>query len=271
MTTERAYVFDGTQVDSELKRLRMLEAVFDPGTRELVLAAGLDRGMRCLEIGAGAGSIAAWMAEVVGPTGQVAAVDLSTRFLQTTSVANLAIHEADICTAELQPASFDIAHARFVFIHVPDWQIALTNVLRLLKPNGRLIVEEPDFSVSRAVAGDPVRRRAFGRVHEATRAMFTTRHMDYAFGLTLPDIFTVRDLDMLTLENDAPIVRGGTPLASMMGLSAHQLREKYVATGLATAEDIECYRAFAADEKCWAIYHGTVRALGTKRVSDGAV
>jgi len=49
-----------------------------------------------------------------------------------------------------------------------------------------------------------------------------------------------------------------------MGMSTRQLRDKYVATRLATEEDIERYSTFAADATCWATYHATIRAVGRK-------
>jgi hypothetical protein len=54
--SETAYVFEGTGHDSELQRLRLLESVFDPGSRDILVRGGLRAGMNCLEIGAGAGS-----------------------------------------------------------------------------------------------------------------------------------------------------------------------------------------------------------------------
>jgi len=46
-----------------------IEATWDPGTRELLDSLGVGSGWSCLEAGAGAGSIAAWLAErVASPT-----------------------------------------------------------------------------------------------------------------------------------------------------------------------------------------------------------
>src|SRR5438552_2855616 len=72
--TEKAYVFAGTSHEAEFERLRAVEAAFDPGTRYRLLAAGLCEGWRCLEVGAGAGSIAKWMSDTVAPAGCVLAV-----------------------------------------------------------------------------------------------------------------------------------------------------------------------------------------------------
>jgi SAM-dependent methyltransferase len=159
-------------------------------------------------------------------------------------------------------ASFDVAHARFVFLHQSKWREALEATLRLLRPGGHLVLEEPDFSVSRAIAGAGHRRDAFERVHRAIEAMFSESGMSFDFGARLPAIFQEYQLEDLAIANDVPIVRGGTPFARMMGMSTQQLGNKYVATGVATKRDLELYWDFAHDPNSWAIYHGTVRASG---------
>jgi SAM-dependent methyltransferase len=262
--TETPYVFEGTRHEAELERLRTLEAVFDPGTRACLLATGLREGWRCLEVGAGAGSIARWLSEAAGPSGHVLAIDLSTRFLSDLRGANLEVREADVRDARLEPGSFDLAHARFVLIHVPDWAAALAAMVRCLKPGGWLVLEEPDFSGSRSFAGPAELCRAFHNVHRAIEAMFSQRGLDHSFGTRLPALLLDRGLEGIAIENDAPIVPGGSPFARMMGLSTQQLQEKYVATGQATGRDIELYGSFAAERACWATYHATVRASGRK-------
>ncbi|KAG6864237.1 hypothetical protein C0993_009171 [Termitomyces sp. T159_Od127] len=44
-----------------------------------------------------------------------------------------------------EPESFDIIHARFIFMHLPNWQKVLENIISLLKPGGWLWIEEVDF------------------------------------------------------------------------------------------------------------------------------
>ena len=71
--------------DDERVRLRGLEVALDPGTRELLLRLGARPGLRCLEVGAGGGAIACWLAEQVAPDGVVVATDLETDFLEVTA------------------------------------------------------------------------------------------------------------------------------------------------------------------------------------------
>ena len=47
-------------------------------------------------------------------------------------------------------------------------------------------------------------------------------------------------------------------------MSTRQLRDIYLATGQATANDVDLYLAFAADPSCWATYHGVVRGAGKR-------
>ena len=55
-----------------------LDEAFDPVSIGHLRRLGVGVGARCLEIGAGSGSIARWLAGVVGPAGHVLALDLDT-------------------------------------------------------------------------------------------------------------------------------------------------------------------------------------------------
>ena len=70
------YVF--THEDKkERERLAAIEAIADPFTIECLEKIGVGEGWRCLEIGAGGGSIAEWLCGRVGPSGRVAGSERS--------------------------------------------------------------------------------------------------------------------------------------------------------------------------------------------------
>jgi ribosomal protein S18 acetylase RimI-like enzyme len=265
--SDPTYVFGDTRHDAELARLRALELAFDPLTRRWLLATGLGAGWRCLEVGAGAGSIAGFLAERAGAAGRVVAVDVSARFLAGRAGPNLEIVEADVRTAPLEREAFDLVHARFLLIHLADWASALAAMTRCLRPGGWLVLEEPDFSAARFVDGGPGPGQAFERVHRAIAAMFEQRGMDPAFGRRLRRLLEERGLEQISAEDDAPVDRGGGPIARMMGMSAGQLADKYVATGLASGADIDLYGRLAQDPTSAAVYHGTARAAGRKPIA----
>lgn len=261
-----SYVFEDTAAAAELQRLRAIEAVFDPATHRCLSATGTLIARRCLEVGAGAGSIARWLAAEAGPDGKVVALDRSTRFLEGVAAANVEVVEGDVLTAALPAEGFDLVHARYVLIHNRDARAVLLAMWRCLEPGGWLILEEPDFSVVRALAGPEALRRAFGRVGRAVEAMFAAGGMDHAFGSRLPALVQDQALELVAVENDAPIVNGGSGIAAMMAMSTEQLRAKYLATGEATEEDLERYTAFSADPTCWAIHYATVRVTVRKPI-----
>ena len=85
MTTDAVeggrYFAADAEADDELARLKLLEALCDPWTFRHLDGVGVRQGWRCLEVGAGAGSVVRWLSERVGPTGKVVAADLDPRFL----------------------------------------------------------------------------------------------------------------------------------------------------------------------------------------------
>lgn len=204
------------------------------------------------------------MAAVVGEGGKVAAVDLDTRFVANIKLPNVEVLEADIRHLTRENHFFDLVHARYVLIHIPDFQVALSRMLDLLKPGGWLVIEEPDFSAARAIVGEETGCQSMNRVNRAIVQMFVNRGMDYSLGVKLPAIFQRRGLQQLLVENDTPLSNGGSGIANVMKMSTVQLAEKYIATGEATPEDIENYCLLAEDQNAWAIYYATVGVVAQK-------
>jgi ubiquinone/menaquinone biosynthesis C-methylase UbiE len=258
MSISSQYVFTDSQHVQEFERLQALEQVFDPASRRRLQATGITTCWRCLEVGAGAGSITQWMAATVGEGGKVVAVDVDTRFLATIQLSNVEVLEADIRSLPLENHSFDLVHVRYVLIHLSDFQVALSKMLNLLKPGGWIVIEEPDFSAARAIVGEEEASESMNRVNRAIMQMFSERNMDFALGAKLPAILQQLGLQPLSVENDAPIANGGSGIATVMKMSTQQLAPKYIATGEATQEDIERYCAFSEDRSTWAIYYATV-------------
>src|SRR3954467_1252913 len=86
---------------AERDRLDSLTSLYDPGTLRLCERLGLAAGWHCLDAGAGTGSLAAALAERVGPAGHVTALDADTRFLAPLASERLSVVEADLTTGDL--------------------------------------------------------------------------------------------------------------------------------------------------------------------------
>lgn len=97
MSTDHAsYTLDNTWEHAR-RRLSVLEGVYDPSTTARMTALGVEAGWRCLELGAGGGSIARWLCDSVGPTGSVTAVDLEPCFLEADPRPNMEILRRASC------------------------------------------------------------------------------------------------------------------------------------------------------------------------------
>ena len=71
----RAHEYELGHSDRELKRLRLQAQLVDPITRQFFQDAGLEPGMRVLDVGSGGGDTALLAAELVGDGGEVVGVD----------------------------------------------------------------------------------------------------------------------------------------------------------------------------------------------------
>jgi len=128
--------------DETQHALRAFERIHDPASTRRLEALGVGHGWRCLEVGAGGGSITRWLCSKVGPAGRVLAVDIDTRFVGGIRSANLDVACLDVTTVFLPAASFDLVHARALLSCLADPGAVLDRLVTTLAPGGRLLLEE---------------------------------------------------------------------------------------------------------------------------------
>jgi SAM-dependent methyltransferase len=234
---KREYTLDNAWVQAR-ERLRHLESVFDPGSIRHLERLGVAEGWHCLEVGAGGGSLAAWLCDKVGPTGHVVATDLDTRFLDRLDYPNLEVRRHDITAEALPDAAFDLVHCRVVLLHLAGRDRALRNLVDALKPGGWLLVEEPD-----ATPWLPDPRFEGGALFERGISAFiqvqAAAGADYLYGRRLYG--DVRAAGLLDVEGEGRVnvIRAGTSHARVVQLSISQLRDRIVGAGLLTDEDMD--------------------------------
>jgi SAM-dependent methyltransferase len=213
----------------------------------------VSEGWHCLEVGFGAGGVALWLAEQVGSTGRVAAVDLDPRFLDGHGRANLDVRKHDIVADPLEEAAFDLAHARAVLEHIPDRQRALERMISAVRPGGWLVLEGIDFGGLKAAAlahyaDPPEHAPLFERVYRAMAAVLAAARGDANFGSRLIGALKDAGLAGIAAEAHTPVVAGGTE--SWVPGSVERLAEHMISTGLVTASDIESFLTVTADPSC---------------------
>jgi ubiquinone/menaquinone biosynthesis C-methylase UbiE len=138
--------------DSEIARLEIQASLFEPLTKQTLLNAGLKKGMRCIDIGCGSGSVTRLMAKMVGETGRVVGVDVDNRYLEycnriITSRQNIEFIHDDIRKSQLDSKErFDIVYSRFTFHHLTDKREAVRAMKRLAKKDGSVMIQDLDHA-----------------------------------------------------------------------------------------------------------------------------
>ena len=136
------YIFDNRHAIAP-SRFEALETLFDAQSIENLRGAGVRPGWKCLDVGAGSGSISRWLGKTVGLSGRVTATDIDIRHFDALGCANVQMLRHDI-VADTLPDSFDLVHARLLLVIVPERERALERMLGALKPGGIFAVEEMD-------------------------------------------------------------------------------------------------------------------------------
>jgi SAM-dependent methyltransferase len=266
------YVFDQAW-QRELERLRLLEALFDPASRRYLAAVGVGPGWRCLEVGCGAGGVALWLADRVGPEGGVVATDLDPRFLEGHGRPNLEVRRHDLLSDPLEPGGFDLVHARAVVMHVADRERALAHLVAALKPGGWLVLEDVHFGGAAAAllaryTVSAAEVPAWERLWRAAAAVFVAAGADPSFGERLPAALLGAGLEEVGAEVHAPLVAGG-PAAGFIPLSVEHLRPRLLALGLATEAELEHWRRVFADPSTRYLMLLMVTAWGRRGRTSG--
>ena len=258
----RGYAYDHAWA-RERERLAGLEAALDPGTREHLTRLGVGPGKRCLEIGAGGGSVAFWLAERVAPGGTVVATDIETSFLESAAVSHpgLTVLRHDIAARE-PPGGFDVVHARWLVEWLPDKRLALARMMSALRPGGVLLIEEPDF-VTIYGAAEPAALRHV--ITAAMRHLELTCPVEVEYGRRAMADLAAVGLAGVQAEGRCPIVRGGSPLAAgFLRLTIEKLREPILASGSVTGEEFAQAVAALQDPGTTVVAPMTVAAWGTR-------
>jgi len=143
---------------------------FGKATDTMLEMAGITNGKRVLDIAAGAGEQSITTAKKVGPSGYVLATDISPNILeyakqmaQQAGVNNVETKVMDGENLTLEDETFDAVISRVGLIYFPDQQKALKEMLRVLKPGGKvaaIVYSTPEENKFFSVPVSIIRNRA---------------------------------------------------------------------------------------------------------------
>lgn len=196
------------EVAAERERLLTLARFRDAQTRKILGELGVGPGWACCDLGTGAGTVAAWLAGAVGPTGRVVALDVDTRFVSVP--ATVEVRETDVTAEPIGDAEFDLVHARAVLQHLHQREAVLDAMVRATKPGGWVIVTDSDWIQFHA---QPV-PEPFATLSRRMLAGSAHRHgHDADWGRRMLPAFQARGLVDLEVEGIVDTMHGGTDSA----------------------------------------------------------
>lgn len=230
------YVFANASPQAPV-RLNLLSTLYDDGSKKYLEAVGVSEGWRCLEIGAGQGSIAAWLSDRVGRAGLIVATDLDTRMLDKLKRPNVSVLGHDISSDPLPRDAFDLVHTRLVLMHVRNRNRALDTLAAALRPGGWFVGEEYD---AMSTLADPSvnASEALLKTGVAMRRLMTERGVDLRYGRSLADRLHAQGFVDVTAEGTMAIWRGGSPGADFLRASYEQLAEAMLRAGYVTEQEL---------------------------------
>ena len=155
-TSSDSVYIHGSDAD-EQRRLSLLNSFMNDGSlRELDLRGG----ERILDVGCGLGQFTRAMARAVGPEAFVLGVERDDAQLDEARRQAAADHEEslvefregdahDLPLGEVEWESFDLVHARWILEHVRDPLLVVRQMVRTVRPGGRIVLEDDDHDVLR--------------------------------------------------------------------------------------------------------------------------
>jgi SAM-dependent methyltransferase len=210
MKNKQSYVLGDDRLASQ--RLRMLDAAYGPASRAL-LSRLIERRMRVADFGCGPGLLTNWIAEQVGPEGYVVGVDSSAEFIafarsQASSLKigrEVQFINSDVLDTALPPREFDIVFCRFLLVHMQRPLDCISEMDRLLKPGGWLVLEECELSSGFT---EP-HSQEYQRMLQAMVKVGLAMNVDYDLGPKLPGLLRTLGFGRLQIHVQQPTYMQG--------------------------------------------------------------
>lgn len=161
VTSEKDYVL-GTH-DKEIARLGLQHRAWQPCTFAAWRSAGIGAGQTVLDVGCGPGYASVDLAELVGPTGSVLAIDKSDKFLKSLNgkrlqrgLDNITVYQADLDTGDFPAVAANAAWCRWVFAFLQRPCEVLARLAKAIGPAGAIVIHEYfDYSTWRTAPRCP--------------------------------------------------------------------------------------------------------------------
>ena len=232
----------------ESTRLQLLQQSLDSLTIQRLEHIGVKPGWHCLEVGAGVGSIAHWLAKRVGPKGKVVATDIDLRFLDNTHQLNLELRHHNILVDNLEQGAYDLAHTRAVLMHLADPGLAVSKMAAAVRPGGWLLLEEFDWLSFGAIETANDASHLFNQKMEVLAKTLQTFHiLDLYLGRHLRQLLEQMGFSAPSNTGSTAISRGGEPSAQFLLMTLQLAGPPLISAGVLTEQDMALLQRLLTD------------------------
>jgi ubiquinone/menaquinone biosynthesis C-methylase UbiE len=267
--------------DSLLERQRLREQAhrLRTLTQRFLSDAGIEQGMRILELGSGTGEVTSLLAELVGKHGRIVGLERSPVMLAQARarIADTKLENAEFieCSLDTPPPlesdqQFDAVVGRLILTHLADPAATLRLAVRFLRSGGLVAFQEADFTLCdhlRLISHDrlPLVTQICEWIDEATSQSTMNRYM----GLDLYRTFRLAGLPSPTIHFHTEvygglsaervratitIMRSLLPKLEQLGVSAEMVDIETLGARLAAeTRDADVVQARASIASAWAI------------------
>jgi ubiquinone/menaquinone biosynthesis C-methylase UbiE len=150
-TRHRSADYPLGNTDAEHERLIRQALRVAPIIERFFCEAGIRPGQRVLDIGSGVGDVAMLVGRLVGPSGEVVAIERDSRSVAKARarVTEAGLHNVTFTESDAgeipDRKPFDAAVGRFILMYLPDPVAALRSISPLVRPGGVLAFQEADW------------------------------------------------------------------------------------------------------------------------------
>lgn len=243
----------------EGERIDFGALAYDDITMARLRALGAGPGWRCLDLGAGTGTVSRRLLDEAGVT-SVLAVDRDVRFLTERAVPGLDVLKADITAPGFAPGRFELVHARFVLMHLPDRERLIRRLAELVVPGGVLVLSDAVDLTSDRPPSTPytVVMRA---MWQGLRATIGT---DVSWVPSYPQLLRGAGLVPVAAEMHVPPLLPGSPISLFWADTWERSRAPMLATGLVDDDAVDAAIRYLGSEECAALSAGMLTAWGRR-------
>jgi len=199
-------------------------------------------GQSAIDLGCGPRGVLDLLAERVSPGGRVVGLDadpvhtaMAADFAAERRLSGVEIMTADARSTGLPPGSFDLVHARTLFINLPDPAAVAAEMARLSRPGGWVADMEPDTEHSLCYPPHP----AFDRLCEIFRVVFSRNGADIAMGRRVPELFRQAGLADVEVEARVQMYPPGNSRRTVRLDLVHAMRPMILEMGVATEAELD--------------------------------